>query len=321
MVAAGIGEGAGYADADRGRAAEQRIGVGAGGVALHQHLALEGVALHRVAAGVKQIGVAAEDLAVTEHNHAAALAGAAIQQADVDRIQPVLHDVPMPAAAPTETGMSFMPNRGPQRQRGRLTAALMRHLRNETLDFAVNIDAMHDGSRRAESSWPVKCMVCPAPAGGCWSNRQVSNWINSGGLRRVYKLMSWYNDGNGGVTVAAHCAVEAPLKYGFLCCWRAGFAARACARSRSVRQFQSRDQGVVRQLEKREGAVLFGCRWQRGQRCRLGIRQRTLPRADRRRMDRRARRGRDHRAQPRRPNHGVADPRLWRADDPLLHAG
>ena len=64
------------------------------GVALHQHLALEGVALHGVAAGIEQIGVAAEDLAIAEQNHAAALADAPIQQGDVDRIQPVLHDVP-----------------------------------------------------------------------------------------------------------------------------------------------------------------------------------------------------------------------------------
>ena len=99
MIAARVGEGAGDADADRGRAAEQRIVVVAREcVALHQHLALEGVVLHRVAAGVKQIGVAAEDLAVAEHNHAAALADAPVQQADVDRIQPVLHDVPVPAA-------------------------------------------------------------------------------------------------------------------------------------------------------------------------------------------------------------------------------
>ena len=67
------------------------------GVALHQHLALEGVALHRVAAGVKQVGVAAEDLAIPEQDHAAALAGSAVLQADMDRIQTVLHDVPMPA--------------------------------------------------------------------------------------------------------------------------------------------------------------------------------------------------------------------------------
>src|SRR4051794_28710817 len=89
-----VGEGAGDADADRGRAAEQRIGVGAGGVALHQHLALEGVALHRIGAGVEQIGVAAKDLAIPEKNHAAALARTSVEQADVDRIQPVLHRVP-----------------------------------------------------------------------------------------------------------------------------------------------------------------------------------------------------------------------------------
>src|SRR5882757_366740 len=103
--AARVGEGAGYADADRVGSAEQRVVVVArGGVALHQHLALEGVALHGVAAGVKQIGVAAEDLSVPEQNHAAALAGASVQQVDVDRIQPVLHNVLMPAAAPAETG-------------------------------------------------------------------------------------------------------------------------------------------------------------------------------------------------------------------------
>ena len=33
--------------------------VARGGVTLHQHLALEGIALHGVAAGVKQIGIAA----------------------------------------------------------------------------------------------------------------------------------------------------------------------------------------------------------------------------------------------------------------------
>ena len=69
-----------------------------GGVALHQHLALEGVALHGVAAGVKQIGIAAENLAVAKQNHPAALADASVQQGDVDRIQTVFHDVPMPAS-------------------------------------------------------------------------------------------------------------------------------------------------------------------------------------------------------------------------------
>ena len=78
-----------------GWAAEQRIVIVArGGVALHQDLAFEGVALHGVAASIKQIGVAAEDLAVPEQNDTAALADAPIQQGDVDRIEPVLHDAP-----------------------------------------------------------------------------------------------------------------------------------------------------------------------------------------------------------------------------------
>src|SRR5262249_24137700 len=98
--AARVGEGAGYADADRAGSAEQRIVVVARrSVTLHQHLAFEGVALHGVAAGVEQVGVAAEDLAVAEQNHTAALADAPIKQGDVDRIESVFHDAPMPAAA------------------------------------------------------------------------------------------------------------------------------------------------------------------------------------------------------------------------------
>src|SRR5258705_5587757 len=90
----GVGEGAGDADADRARAAEQRIDVGTAGMTLHQNLALEGVPFRRIGAGVKQIGIAAEDLAIPEHDHAAAFAGPTILQADVDRIQAVLHDAP-----------------------------------------------------------------------------------------------------------------------------------------------------------------------------------------------------------------------------------
>ena len=62
-------------------------------MALDQHLALEGIPLRRVAAGVVQIGVAADDPALPEHDHAAALAGSAVLQADMDRVQTVLHDV------------------------------------------------------------------------------------------------------------------------------------------------------------------------------------------------------------------------------------
>src|SRR4030081_2412820 len=61
------------------------------GMALDQHLALEGIPLRRIAAGVKQIGIAAEDFAIPEHDHAAALADAPILQADMDRIQCVFH--------------------------------------------------------------------------------------------------------------------------------------------------------------------------------------------------------------------------------------
>src|SRR5258706_5958549 len=32
-------------------------------------------------------------------------------------------------------------------------------------------------------SWPAKCMAMAALAGGCWSRRQVSNWIDYGGDR------------------------------------------------------------------------------------------------------------------------------------------
>ena len=68
-------------------------------------------------------------------------------------------------------------------------------------------------------------------------------------------------------------------------------------------------------------AVLLRRRRHRGQRRRLAIRQRALSRAARWRMGRCARRSRDHRTEPGRPNHGVAVPRLSRADHPLLHAG
>src|SRR5262249_7780302 len=83
--AAGVGEGSGDTDADRSRAAEQWIVVRAwGGVPLHEHFALEGVVLDRVGAGVKQIGIAAEDLSIAEQNHSAALADAPVEQGDVD---------------------------------------------------------------------------------------------------------------------------------------------------------------------------------------------------------------------------------------------
>ena len=52
----------------------------------------------KAAASVEQIGVAADDLAVTEHNDAATLADAPVLQADVNRIQSVFHLVPVPAA-------------------------------------------------------------------------------------------------------------------------------------------------------------------------------------------------------------------------------
>src|ERR1700761_1136198 len=77
-----IGEGAGNANAHRTGATEQRALVRAVGVALDQDLALEGVALGGVSADVIQISVAAEDFAVPEHDHAAALAGPAVLQAD-----------------------------------------------------------------------------------------------------------------------------------------------------------------------------------------------------------------------------------------------
>jgi hypothetical protein len=78
-LAARLGEGAGDADADRARTAEQWIVIPTGGVALDQHLALEGVVPHRVAADVIEISVAADDLAVAEYDHAAAFASAPVQ--------------------------------------------------------------------------------------------------------------------------------------------------------------------------------------------------------------------------------------------------
>src|SRR6516162_6759684 len=59
---------------------------------LNENLALEGVSFHHVAAGVEQIGVTAENPAVPEQHHAAALADAPIPQTYMDRVQPILHD-------------------------------------------------------------------------------------------------------------------------------------------------------------------------------------------------------------------------------------
>jgi hypothetical protein len=43
-------------------------------MALNQDFAFEGIAPHHVAAGIEQIGVAPEDLAIPEQDHAAAFA-------------------------------------------------------------------------------------------------------------------------------------------------------------------------------------------------------------------------------------------------------
>src|SRR3954447_4824778 len=87
----GIREGAGYTDTDRVRPAKERTLIGAAGMTLDQHLALERVVLRRIAAGVEQIGIAAEDFPVAEHDHATALAGSPVLQADMDRIEAVFH--------------------------------------------------------------------------------------------------------------------------------------------------------------------------------------------------------------------------------------
>ncbi len=93
---AGVRVGPADADADRGRAAEQRIVIAPRrGVPLHQHLAFEGVVvLHDVAAGVIEVRIAAKNLAVAKKNHAAALADSTIEQVHVNRIEAVLHHVP-----------------------------------------------------------------------------------------------------------------------------------------------------------------------------------------------------------------------------------
>src|SRR5205823_7150826 len=119
-----IGESAGHPDADRIRAAEQRTGIGATGMALHQHLTLEAVAFGRVGAGVKQIRVAPEDLAVPEHHYAATLAGSAVLQADMDRIQSIFH---AGASSRLPSRANFlMPKRSPQRQHSGITHTFCR---------------------------------------------------------------------------------------------------------------------------------------------------------------------------------------------------
>src|SRR4029077_20222514 len=84
-------------DADRNLSlAEQRIDLTAvRRMAVHDLLALEGVfLLHAVAAGVVEISVPAPDHAVAEDNDARPLAGVTVQEANVNRVQPVFHFVP-----------------------------------------------------------------------------------------------------------------------------------------------------------------------------------------------------------------------------------
>jgi len=57
-------------------------------------------------------------------------------------------------------------------------------------------------------------MACPAPAGGCWSNRQVSNWVNSGGLVPRLQAEDFDNDGSAAAGRHSIQRVRKPLKYG-----------------------------------------------------------------------------------------------------------
>src|SRR6202034_2106174 len=98
----GVGEGAGNADADRARSAKQWILIRAAGVALDQYLAFKGITLRGVGAGVKQIGIAPDDLAIPEHDNTAALAGTTVLQADMDRIKAVFHGAPVTVSGPAE---------------------------------------------------------------------------------------------------------------------------------------------------------------------------------------------------------------------------
>src|ERR1700729_2286032 len=116
-----VGIGAGNADADRAWPAEQGVGVRAGGMALDQHFALEGVAgPDRIAADVEQVCVAAEDFAIPEHDNTAALARTPILQGDVDRIQTVFHSVPITPLS--RRSRSQLCRTGAQRQRVRWSA-------------------------------------------------------------------------------------------------------------------------------------------------------------------------------------------------------
>src|SRR5581483_5903854 len=83
-------------DADRDLTlTEQRVLLAAvGRMTVDDHLTFKGVVLHRVAAGIIKVSVAAADHTVAENNDAGALAGVAVEKADVNRIQPVFHPVP-----------------------------------------------------------------------------------------------------------------------------------------------------------------------------------------------------------------------------------
>src|SRR5262245_33625038 len=97
-------------------------------------------------------------MSVAEHDNPAALADAPVQQGDVNRIQAVLHNVPMPA---------FVAQRKPVPQLCQSAAGgATRPVRPIGDGFGSKsgrppLSANYDTgmTRGCESSWPVKCIV------------------------------------------------------------------------------------------------------------------------------------------------------------------
>src|SRR5947207_4417711 len=163
------------------------------------------------------------------------------------------------------------------------------------------------------SARPVSTFAEYALAGGCWSRRQVSDWIDAGGnAPRLCTDEDWKKSERR----RRARRLKAPLTIGITVL----LVTLGCHLGHAHDPSHPELKAWFDSLKRREGAVLLRRRRHGGQRRRLAIRQWPLSRTARWRMDRCTRRSRDHRTEPGWPNHGVAVARLYGHDHPLLHA-
>ncbi len=144
----------------------------------------------------------------------------------------------------------------------------------------------------------------------------MTNWINSGGqaARRCTD--------DERLEMSARSRTGVPLSVGFALMLTALAAHLGHARDRGQfgnvnpdlkAWFESLKSGKGPCCSDADGTAISDADWESG--------NGALPGPGRRRVGRGAGRSRHYRAQSRRTHHGMAYPRLWRGDHPLLHAG